>query len=137
MSTLAQRWIAIGAALGALGVALGAYGAHGLPGFLAALGYAGEDLARRLDIFDTAIHYQMLHALALAATGLALDRRESGWWRFAAWAFLAGVLLFSGLLKVLTFAGPGWYWLGAIVPLGGASMIAGWIALAIGALRKA
>jgi len=137
MSSLAQRWIAIGALLGALGVALGAYGAHGLADFLKSAGYAGDDLSHRLDIFNTAIHYQMLHAVALVITGLALEHRPSAWWRFAAWAFLVGILVFSGLLKALAFAGPQWNWLGAIVPIGGLSMIAGWIALGVGALRKA
>ena len=72
----------------------------------------------------------------MVLTGLALAASCSGWWRSAAWSFLVGVLLFSGLLKVLTFAGPSWNWLGAIVPLGGLAMILGWLALAIGALRK-
>jgi uncharacterized membrane protein YgdD (TMEM256/DUF423 family) len=100
-------------------------------------GYTGDDLTRRLEIFDTAIRYQLIHALALVLTGLALDRKPTSWWRLAAWTFLIGVVLFSGLLKLLTFAGPSWNWLGAIVPLGGVSMIAGWLALTIGAIRKA
>lgn len=137
MHPTAQRWIAIGAVIGALGVGFGAFGAHGLPGFLERQGYAGDDLARRLGIFETAIRYQMFHAVALVLTGLALDRRPTVAWRYAAWAFLAGVLLFSGLLKVLTVAGPHWNWLGAIVPIGGVLMIVGWVALAVGALRKA
>ena len=121
--------------MGAIGVALGAFGAHSLSDLLERLGYAGDDLARRLDIFDTAIRYQMLHAVALVLTGLALDRRETRWWRAAAWLFLIGVLLFSGLLKVMTLAGPSWNWLGAVVPIGGISMILGWVALAVGALQ--
>jgi uncharacterized membrane protein YgdD (TMEM256/DUF423 family) len=137
MTSLAQRWIAIGAFIGAIGVAFGAFGAHGLPGHLERRGYSGEDLARRLEIFDTAIRYQLFHSLALVLTGLALDRKPTSWWRLAAWSFLIGVVLFSGLLKVLTIADPSWNWLGAIVPLGGVSMIAGWLALAIGAIRKA
>jgi uncharacterized membrane protein YgdD (TMEM256/DUF423 family) len=136
MSSLAQRWIAIGALLGALGVGLGAYGAHGLADFLEARGYAGDDLSHRLEIYNTAIQYQMLHALALVVTGLALEHRASAWWRFAAWAFLLGMVVFSGLLKVLTFAGPGWNWLGMVVPVGGVAMIAGWLMLALGALRR-
>jgi uncharacterized membrane protein YgdD (TMEM256/DUF423 family) len=135
MPYLSQRWIAIGALLGALGVGFGAFGAHGLSGFLESQGYAGLELARRLEIFDTAIHYQMLHALALAIVGLALEHRASRWWRTAAWAFLFGVLVFSGLLKVLTFAPANWNWLGAVVPFGGVSMVLGWVALAVGALR--
>ncbi|MEX0610920.1 MAG: DUF423 domain-containing protein [Pirellulales bacterium] len=137
MSSLAQRWIAIGAAFGALGVAFGAFGAHGLSDFLGAHGYAGEELSRRLAIFNTATHYQMLHAVALVITGLALEHRASKWWRFAAWSFLIGIVLFSGLLKVLAFAEPQWNWLGAIVPIGGVALMFGWITLAVGALRKA
>ena len=78
----ARRWIAIGALVGALGVGFGALGAHGLAGYLQGLGYSGDDLARRLDIFDTAVHYQMLHAIALVLTGLALERQASRPWRF-------------------------------------------------------
>jgi uncharacterized membrane protein YgdD (TMEM256/DUF423 family) len=136
MTSLSRRWIAIGAALGAIGVALGAFGAHSLPGLLTNLGYAGEDLTRRREIFDTAIRYQLIHALAILVVGFALERRDNGAWRFAAWAFLIGIALFSGLLKVLSFAGPQWNWLGMIVPAGGISMIAGWIAITVGALRK-
>ncbi len=136
MTSIARRWIAVGAVFGALGVALGAYGAHGLEEFLVGLGYAGDDLAHRLDIYRTAIHYQMLHAVALVVVGLALEQRATAWWRFAGWAFVAGIVLFSGLLKVLAFAGPQWNWLVHIVPFGGLSLIAGWAALAIGALRK-
>ena len=136
MSLLSQRWIAIGAVVGAIGVALGAFGAHGLPDFLERLGYGGGDVTRRVEIFETAIHYQMLHALALVFTGLAIDRRATPWWRFAAWVFLVGVVLFCGLLKALTFAGPSWNWLGAVVPIGGVAMVLGWAALAVGALRK-
>ena len=136
MSSIAKRWIAIGAALGAVGVALGAYGAHGLHDLLQEHGFSGDDLTRRLSHFETAVHYQMLHAIALVITGLALEHRPNNSWRFAAWAFLIGIALFSGLLKVLTFAGPSWNWLGAIVPVGGVSMIAGWVALAVGAIKK-
>jgi uncharacterized membrane protein YgdD (TMEM256/DUF423 family) len=136
MTPLSRRWIAIGAALGALGVAFGAFGAHSLPGLLENLGYAGDDLARRREIFETAVRYQTLHALAIVAVGIALEMRTSSYWRFAVWAFLIGVAIFSGLLKVLSVAGPQWNWLGAIVPFGGVAMIVGWIAVAIGALRK-
>jgi uncharacterized membrane protein YgdD (TMEM256/DUF423 family) len=137
MSPLARRWIALGALLGALGVALGAYGAHGLSDLLQKrLGYAGDDLHHRLAIFETAVRYQMFHALALCFTGLALQQKESCCWRFGAWAYFVGIIVFCGLLKVLTFASPNWNWLGAVVPFGGASLIAGWIALAVGALRK-
>jgi uncharacterized membrane protein YgdD (TMEM256/DUF423 family) len=137
MSPISRRWLTIGALLGALGVALGAYGAHGLGDLLEKrLGYSGDDLHRRMTIFETAVRYQMLHAIALCIVALALDRRDCGCWRFAAWAFLVGVVIFCGLLKVLTFVDPRWNWLGAIVPIGGVSMIVGWVAIAVGALRK-
>jgi uncharacterized membrane protein YgdD (TMEM256/DUF423 family) len=136
MTSLSRRWMAIGAVLGAIGVGLGAFGAHMLPDFLKNLGYAGDDLTRRLDIFETAVRYQILHALALVFLGLALQVRAPGVWRFAGWAFLIGVALFCGLLKVLTLAGPQWNWLGMIVPIGGILMIVGWLAVAIGALQK-
>ena len=134
MPTLSRRWIAIGALLAAIGVALGAYGAHGLRETLTRAGFAGDTLAHRLAIFETAVRYQMFHSIALVITGLMLQHHESRAWRFAPWAFLAGIILFSGLLVVLTFADSKWNWLGAIVPFGGASMIAGWITIAICAL---
>jgi uncharacterized membrane protein YgdD (TMEM256/DUF423 family) len=136
MSSLSRRWVAAGALIGALGVTFGAFGAHVLPGYLERLGYAGDDLVRRQEIFDTAIHYQLLHALALVFTGLLLDRRAAAAWNVAAWLFLAGIVLFCGALKILTFASASWSWLGAVAPIGGVSMIVGWIALAIGALRR-
>lgn len=137
MSSVSRRWIAIGALLGAIGVGLGAYGAHGLSDLLEKkLGYTGDDLHHRLAIFETAVRYQMFHALALVLVGLALAQNDCKCWRFAAWALLVGVVIFCGLLKVLTFADPKWNWLGAIVPLGGVSLIVGWVALAVGALKK-
>jgi uncharacterized membrane protein YgdD (TMEM256/DUF423 family) len=136
MPTFSRRWIAIGAFLAAIGVGLGAYGAHGLKETLARAGFAGDDLTHRLAIYETAVRYQMFHSIALIITGLALQNHESRGWRYAPWAFLTGIILFSGLLVVLTFADPKWNWLGAIVPIGGASMIAGWITIAICALKK-
>ena len=130
------RWIAVGAVLGAIGVALGAYGAHGLEKQLAALGYAGDDLAKRLSNHETAVRYQMWHALAIVLVGIALANRPTPWWQAAAAAFLCGVLIFSGLLYVLVVSGPSWRWLGAVVPIGGLSLVVGWVLLAIGALRN-
>ena len=131
-----SRWIAVGAILGAIGVGLGAYGAHGLEKQLAAWGYAGDELAKRLANHETAVRYQMWHALAIVLVGIALASRPTPWWQAAAWAFLIGVLVFSGLLYAMVPTGPNWRWLGAIVPIGGLSLIAGWVLLAIGALRS-
>jgi uncharacterized membrane protein YgdD (TMEM256/DUF423 family) len=136
MTSLSRRWIAIGAALGAIGVAVGAFGAHSLPGWLTKLGYAGDDFIRRREIFETAVRYQMFHALAIVFVGLGLQLRDCAPWRFAAWSFFIGVAIFSGLLKILTLAGPQWNWLGMIVPFGGLLMIVGWVGVVVGALRK-
>jgi uncharacterized membrane protein YgdD (TMEM256/DUF423 family) len=136
MSSLSRRWIAIGGFLAAIGVALGACSAHLLRPVLENLGFTGEDLYHRLTIFGTAVQYQLFHSIALILIGLALEHRDCKCWRFSAWAFLVGIILFCGMLKVLTFAGSNWKWLGHIVPFGGASMIAGWVAFAIGALKS-
>ena len=55
------------------------------------------------------------------------------WTYMLGWAFLLGVVIFSGLLYVLTFSGPDWKWLGMVVPIGGVSLIVGWLALAAAA----
>jgi uncharacterized membrane protein YgdD (TMEM256/DUF423 family) len=121
--------------LGAIGVGLGAYGAHGLEKQLAAWGYAGDDLAKRLANHETAVRYQMWHALAIVLVGLALTNRPTIWWQASAGTLLFGVLIFSGLLYALVVTGPSWRWLGAVVPIGGLSLIVGWVLLAVGALR--
>ena len=131
-----SRWIAVGAILGAIGVALGAYGAHGLEKQLAAWGYAGDDLAKRLANHETAVRYQMWHALAIVLVGIALTNRPTAWWQASAWALLFGTLIFSGLLYALVATGPNWRWLGMVVPIGGLSLIVAWILLAVGALRN-
>jgi uncharacterized membrane protein YgdD (TMEM256/DUF423 family) len=92
-----------------------------------------EEIAYRLGIFDTAVRYQMYHALGLIALGLLMTRQQSRWFTVTGWLFLAGVALFSGLLYGLVFSGP--KILGAIVPIGGVAMIIGWVSLAAGAWR--
>jgi uncharacterized membrane protein YgdD (TMEM256/DUF423 family) len=79
----------------------------------------------------------MYHALALLAVGLLALRGGGGWLHSAGWTFGLGVLIFSGLLYVLVFAGDAWRWLGAVVPFGGLLMIAGWILLAVAAWKHA
>jgi len=108
-------FLRIGAAFGLIGVAAGAFGAHALRGRL-----TPADLA----IFETAVRYQMIHALALLAVGIAAARWPERGWTLAAWAFTAGVLVFSGTLYLLALTGIGW--LGAITPIGGLCLMAGW-----------
>ncbi|MGE3819379.1 MAG: DUF423 domain-containing protein [Isosphaeraceae bacterium] len=120
-------WIRIGAILGLLGVATGAFGAHGLRERLAETGQAAN--------YQTAASYQMTHALALLAVGCAglarglAGRDPSGSLNVAGWSFLVGVLVFSGSLYVLALTGQ--RWLGAITPIGGVAMLIGWAALIV------
>lgn len=124
-------WLRAGAILGALAVAAGAFGSHGLRGQLE----SGRITPRMLENFETAARYQMVHALALLAVGLLAGRvgkaPSSGALSVSGWGFLAGTLVFSGTLYGIALGGP--KWLGAITPLGGTAMIVGWIALALAA----
>ena len=133
MSPNSVRWIITGAMLGALGIILGAYGAHGLEKQLLKLGFEA-DLPKRLANFDTAARYQMYAAISLVLIGLLLDRQQSRVWIASAAAVFLGTLLFSGLLYVMVFNGPQLNWLGAIVPIGGVLMILGWFGIAVGAM---
>jgi uncharacterized membrane protein YgdD (TMEM256/DUF423 family) len=120
-----HRWILFsGAVSGALGVLLGAFGAHGLKSRLS------QDL---LVIFEVGVRYQMFHALALLMVGVLALQRPSGSLQAAAWLWIAGSLVFSGSLYILAVTGA--RWLGAITPVGGSMLIAGWVALALAAWR--
>ncbi|MEM6329057.1 MAG: DUF423 domain-containing protein [Planctomycetota bacterium] len=126
----ANRWIVAAGVYGALGLAIGAFGAHGLPKNLAALGFGSEDIAARLEIFETGARYHMYAAMAVLGAGVAGLSRPHRAWGIAAALLLSGSVLFSGLLYALAFVGDGWRWLGAVVPVGGLLQIAGWIAIA-------
>jgi uncharacterized membrane protein YgdD (TMEM256/DUF423 family) len=131
-----MKWIAVaGAVLAALGVAKGAFGAHWLEDYLLKLGYA-TDVEKRVEWFDSAVRYQLYHALGMVVVAALAPRLASGWAQGAAVAFLAGIALFSGSLFVMTFAGEAWRKLGAVVPFGGAAFIVGWLLLAIAAARN-
>jgi uncharacterized membrane protein YgdD (TMEM256/DUF423 family) len=121
-----HAWLVCGALLAALSVAMGAFGAHGLKEHLAA--------TNRTDTFETAARYHMYHAIGLVLVGLLAAGGSNRTLDIAGWCFLAGILIFSGLCYALSLGGP--KYLGAIVPIGGVAFIAGWIALAIGALRN-
>ncbi len=110
--------------LAAVGVTLGAFGAHGLEARL------GDSLAT----WQTAVSYHLLHALAaLAVASLLRVGVELPGLRLAGWLFVAGVFAFSGSLYGLALGGP--RFLGPITPLGGLLFIAGWMLLAAAALR--
>jgi uncharacterized membrane protein YgdD (TMEM256/DUF423 family) len=99
-------------------VALGAFGAHGLRAMVT---------PEMLAVFETGVRYQMYHALALMAIGLSAARLQGRAVAAAAWLFVAGTVLFSGSLYVLTLTGTRWW--GAVTPLGGVAFLAGWAAL--------
>lgn len=109
--------------LGAAGVVLGALGAHAL---------ADRLPPERLAIWDTAVRYQLVHAVLLVLIGLAgdtrLGRERAPALRVAGWALVAGILMFSGSLYWLLLDGPAW--LGPVTPVGGIALLAGWLALA-------
>jgi uncharacterized membrane protein YgdD (TMEM256/DUF423 family) len=116
---------ALGSISGGVSVALGAFGAHILKGRL------GADM---LANFETGVRYQMYHALALLAVAWAIGRwPDSGLPVASGWLFVAGTLLFSGSLYVLSLTGV--RWLGAITPLGGVAFVAGWLCLLLTAFR--
>lgn len=106
-----KQVLGIGAVMGFLGVAAGAFGAHALRDHLT---------PDRMAIYQTGVQYQLVHALALVAIssgqGIRLTR--------IAWLFLLGILIFSGSLYVLAMTGVRWW--GAITPLGGIAFLVGW-----------
>lgn len=118
-------WIGLGSLFAALGVGLGAFGAHALKTRL-----SPEDLA----IFEVGVRYQMYHALALIGVGAVAMRLDSGLVKAAGWAFVLGILVFSGSLYALV--GTGVRVLGAVTPLGGVAFIAGWLMLSIAAFKS-
>ncbi len=136
-----RSWVRVGAVLGALAVAIGAFGAHGLKGGLERAVEQGErtraEADRALAVFETGARYHLLHALAIVAVGLSATWRVSEGTRSLAWAgwlFLAGTVLFSGSLYALALTGVSQ--LGAITPVGGLAFLGGWVALAVGAPRS-
>jgi len=115
----------IGAVLGFLGVTLGAFAAHGLKESLS---------AEMLVIFQTGVRYHLIHAVALFALGLGIDRLTPRLAHWAGWLFVSGIVVFSGTLYLLAVTGV--RWLGAITPFGGTALLAGWVLLAISAFRQ-
>jgi len=112
------NWLTASGISGFLAVALGAFGAHGLQARLA----DAADGAKRLSWWQTAAHYHLMHALALAVVAFVIARAPQA--RYAGVAFVLGTLLFSGSLYVMALGGP--RWLGAVTPLGGAAFLVGW-----------
>ena len=117
-----KTFLLCGAALGALGVMIGAFGAHALSKMLTETG--------RTATFETAVKYQMYHTLALLVTALLLGRYAGKWFEYAGWSYLLGIFIFSGSLYILCLSNVGKW--GAVTPFGGLALIAGWVFLFIG-----
>jgi uncharacterized membrane protein YgdD (TMEM256/DUF423 family) len=106
---------AVAGLLGLTGVALGAFGAHALKPTLIARGMS--------DVWETAVIYHLIHAVAIFAIA-ANASRPRPWLARAAVCWAVGILLFSGSLYALALGGP--HWLGPVTPLGGLGFLAGW-----------
>jgi uncharacterized membrane protein YgdD (TMEM256/DUF423 family) len=133
---MAGKWIAIvGALVAAAGVGLGAFGAHGLEEYLRQLGRE-ESLHKRIGWFDTAVRYQLYHALGLIVVVALAAGQPSIWHRASAVLFIAGITMFSGSLYAMTFASDAWRKLGMVTPLGGLAFILGWLTLAAAVWRR-
>lgn len=117
-------FLLLAALAGFTGVALGAFAAHGLKGQLG---------AQYLAVFQTGVHYQLIHALALFGVALLAERLPGRLLKAAGNLFAVGILLFSGSLYLLALSGIGK--LGMITPLGGLCFLAGWLCLGLAAWR--
>ncbi|HEX6784314.1 MAG TPA: DUF423 domain-containing protein [Sphingomicrobium sp.] len=113
--------VAAGALLGGLAVVLGAFGAHALK---ARLG------PEQLGWWQTGVQYQMWHGIAAVTLGLS----ARPFVKLPAWLMLAGATLFAATLYAMAAGAP--HWLGAVTPIGGLGMIAGWALLAWRAVRS-
>jgi uncharacterized membrane protein YgdD (TMEM256/DUF423 family) len=115
---MAKLFILFGGSLGLLGVVFGAFGAHALKERLTTVA---------LSSWETAVSYQMYHALALLFVGLWLLHDGPSSLRYVGMLFAAGVVLFSGSIYALVLGAGSWF--GPITPLGGVTLIAAWATL--------
>ncbi|UVO18384.1 DUF423 domain-containing protein [Stutzerimonas stutzeri] len=119
-----RAYLPLAAGFGLTGVALGAFAAHGLKASLS---------AEYLAIFQTAVQYQLIHALALFGIALLSLHAPGRLLQAAAVLFGIGIVLFSGSLYLLTLTGIGK--LGIVTPLGGTAFLAGWLCLGLAGWR--
>ena len=118
---MANAFLLVGSLAGFLGVAAGAFGAHGLRSRLS---------PEMLAVFETAVRYHMYHVFALLITAVVIGRvGDARLLTLAGWSFITGMVLFSGSLYALALTGVSG--LGAITPLGGLAFLVGWASLAI------
>ena len=116
------NWIGIAAINMAIAVALGAFGAHGLKNIVS---------AQQLEWWHSATLYLFIHALGLLLVGLLIRLRYAT--QTTAWLLQIGIIIFAGSLYAMTLGAPLWF--GAITPIGGVLMIAGWLWLAVSSFK--
>jgi uncharacterized membrane protein YgdD (TMEM256/DUF423 family) len=121
-----RLWILLGSISGGLSVITGAFGAHGL---------RDRFTPRQMEIYQTACHYQLAHALALVLVGILAGTiaKDSASITITGWAFTVGTVIFSGSLYALAITDI--KILGAITPIGGLAFIIGWFSLAYTAFK--
>ena len=126
ITAMDRTFLLIGAVLGFLGVALGAFAAHGLKNRLS---------PEMLEVFDTGVRYHMYHTFAVLIVAAAIGHiGNARLLAMAGWFFFAGILLFSGSLYALALTSVGI--LGAITPIGGLLFLIGWACLAVFAVAR-
>jgi uncharacterized membrane protein YgdD (TMEM256/DUF423 family) len=125
MSGRVRTLLLIGAVNGLLYVLLSAFAAHGLRNIAS---------VEQLAWFKTAAHYQGIHALALLATGTLLQQFAKTSFYVSGVLLLLGIVIFSGSLYAMALGAPRWF--GAITPIGGISLITGWLFMILGLLQK-
>ena len=121
---MTQKWLMAACIFGFLAVAIGAFGAHGLSSYF-------NDNPDLEDNYHTATLYQMFHTVGLLGVAWASTQWSSAWVQRAGYAFVAGIVLFSGSLYILSLTDMSWF--GAITPFGGLAFLFGWASLAWGA----
>jgi len=126
-----KGFLITGSLLAGLAVALGAFGAHGLKKIVP---------AETIGTFETGVRYQFYHCFAVIVVGILFEKFTGSWMSYAGYAFLAGMLLFSGSLYLLTILKAtntvGLNGIGIITPIGGLCLIAGWIFMLIAFIRS-
>jgi len=133
VARVARRCLMLAGVLGAAGVLIGAFGAHGLPGWLADRGLDAELIEKRLAQLDVGVLYHLLHTVALASLAASLLWLPVRTVRIVGGLFVLGIVVFSGSLYLLVALNqPKW---GMVTPIGGLSLIFGWTWLAIAAGR--
>ena len=122
---MTKTFLIIAAIFGFLGVAIGAFGAHALKDKLT---------PQLLETFETGVRYQMYHVFAIAVVALASAHWRIGLLNISGWLFVAGIIIFSGSLYILSLTGEKMW--GAVTPIGGLALLAGWLTFAIGLYKS-